>query len=231
MTWAILDPLGTGDYSPEGGRTVDFEEKVDHHFLNVLTDEERAGFDNRIVKFRGHVGRKYALKPPGELRDFEKPTQIEITRTYKNLASIFQVVRGMLIVEQAVKEIIESLEPDTHQFWQVDVLMPGGKSTDRNWYAMVITHHLDTFVPEKSDPNSFSGDGVGVDGGRGTYRIFARNKSNYARIAVSRKAIGGAHIWRDVGMAQPNFFVSDEAMAAFDAAGLRIGRHFQVLEV
>ncbi|SLN61291.1 hypothetical protein ROA7450_03168 [Roseovarius albus] len=90
MTWGVLYPDGSGDYSPEAADFADYEEKITHHFKTVMTEEERAKYDNWVVKFRSEVGRKY-LTEGAVLEDFEKPTQLVLPRTPKNLASLFMV--------------------------------------------------------------------------------------------------------------------------------------------
>ncbi|SDX10858.1 hypothetical protein SAMN05444358_10348 [Ruegeria halocynthiae] len=159
MTWGVLFPYGSGDYSPEAAQFVSYEEKIERHFNEVLTDEERAEYDDWVVKFRSRVGEKYFSKG-AVFEDFEKPTQLVLPRTPKNLASLFFVVRGFTVVEAALKEIIERLEPSTHQFWSVDVQLPRGKKPAKDYFFMVIGQHLDAFLPEKSNPEAWNDAGL-----------------------------------------------------------------------
>lgn len=222
MTWGVLFPYGSGDYSPEAAQFVDYEEKLEHHFNEVLTDEERSKYDNWVVKFQSRTGEKYFSKD-AVFEDFEKPTQLVLPRTPKNLASLFFVVHGFTVVDVPLKEIIERLEPSTHQFWSVDVQLPRSKKPVKDYFFMVIGQHFDAFLPEKS-----------VEGAwirAGAYFSAARSGKKHCNgLAVSEKVIVGAHLWRDEKLDMPRIFISDEFKSEIDRAGLRIPKHYKLIE-
>ncbi|WP_299946834.1 DUF1629 domain-containing protein [uncultured Ruegeria sp.] len=222
MTWGVLFPYGSGDYSPEAADFADYEEKIERHFNEVLTDKERAEYDDWVVKFRSKIGRKYSSKG-AIFEDFEKPTQLVLPRTPRNLASLFFVNRGFMIVEEALKGIIEGLEPSVHQFWSVDVQLPRGKTPDKSYFFMVIGQYLDAFLPEKSIEGAWRRAGA-------FYNAAWSDKKHCNGLALSAKVIRGAHLWRDEKLANPEFFISDALKSEIDKTGLRFLKHYNLIE-
>ena len=50
-------------------------------------------------------------------------------------------------------------------------------------------------------------------------------------LALSKDAIGGAHLWREKKLTQPDIFLSDTLKARAMDAGLRLPKHFRMKEV
>lgn len=223
MTWALTNPAGEGDFSPAIEFT-DIDSRINDHFRNNMTDNERAVFDNRAIRFQSSTSRKYA-DDLGWLRDFEVPTEIRFHRTYKNLGSIIKTLNQLLVVDRKMMDIIDELEPGVHQFWQMNVTMPKSKVADKDLFGMVIHNHLDGFRPSESDEDSCEGKPSMYSASIGA------KKKEYSGLAISKDAVSGSHIWRDKQMFDPPIFVSDELMTRIKAAELRIFRHFKLKDV
>ncbi|MHA6264823.1 imm11 family protein [Arenibacterium sp. CAU 1754] len=223
MAWGFMYPNGFGDYLPEGADFADRDARLSKVFQTQMTDAERAAFNNRFSKYRLSVTEKFRA---GDvvLEDHEKPTQLVIPRTPRALGSIFWIANGFIIVEQAVRDIVESLEPGRHQFWNIDIQLPKDKSDGRSWNVLVIGQSCAAFLRDKTDPSALA---TSFD------RFVSLNptKKSFGAVVLDAAMIGDCHLWRDPTVINPKFFVSDRLMARLDAAGLRLPKHLQVKEL
>jgi len=232
MTWGMFEPSGDGDFWPYG-KYIDWDAKLEHHFNNVMSEAERQVHDNSQAsynlfvsdKFTNEIGvpRKWdpTLTP---LAEHEQPSGYQTRRTYKTLGSLIKLDNRQIAVDQPFKDIIEKLEPGVHQFWPFKILMPKGKEYPVPYYGIVIGTFLDAFRPDQSDEGSW-------DERSGRYTSTNGTKSDVAGLAMSRKAIGAAHLWRERHLTHPDFYLSDDLQAKIKQVGLRVTKHHKMKDV
>ncbi|MEL6510774.1 MAG: DUF1629 domain-containing protein [Pseudomonadota bacterium] len=119
MVWAIHQASGFGKYFLYGER-VGWKEG-----LKAYWDAQEA--QGKPVD-RGYyeVSRKFTFDD-GPLADVELVKEFRTEKGIKEIAAMAEITSQLLIVHQALKELIEALEPDVHQFWPMKISMPRGK--------------------------------------------------------------------------------------------------------
>jgi hypothetical protein len=92
------------------------------------------------------------------------------------------------IVNERVKDLIESLEPDVHTFTPVELLEEKRNQKYSGYYYLYVGQAIDAIVVDKSD---FQG-GFGAEGYANgpRLRLLGRNK------VLDAKKIAGKHLWR-----------------------------------
>lgn len=231
MTWAMMLPRGFGDYWPLGQMT-DARGKAEAQFNSTLSEEERAempeGVHSQGVQaILANASRKCTMDL-GPLEPYEQGAVFEAQKTEKSLASFIKLDNGLLAVDEALKAIIEDLDPGVHQFWPIKIRMPKGKHYAKQYYALVVRRYLEAFSPGQSKPNSWRKMGSGS-----TYMIVKYPKKNeIAGLAFSEERIGSSHLWRERLLQTPEIFLSDTLKKRIDEAGLRIPKeHYKVQNV
>jgi hypothetical protein len=95
-----------------------------------------AEHERPLIILREQVPRVQALsRNPGK----KPPTFVTGTSGY-----------GQFGVSQRVKDAIEALEPDVHQFIEFELTKPGGGGIDEKYYHLNIMHCFDALIGEKS---------------------------------------------------------------------------------
>jgi len=231
MTWGMILPASFGDYWPNGAYVGDVSLAEDHYH-NVLTDAERKKLDGGVQDLLANASRKFRMDivfaKLGPLEEFEKPHEFKTVKTYKKLASFIKLNDGLLAVDEALRDIIEELEPGVHTFWPIEITMPRGVAYPTPYFAMVINNHLTAFSREDSEPGSWR---ESTPGDHYSTATRPYNKS-FSGMAISREAVGSAHIWRERWVKTPNILFSDTLIDKIKAAGLRIPpTHYKMLDV
>ena len=136
------------------------------------------------------------------------PTKIELTGPKRPIPDLYDAFS--LSVSAKVKDVIESFEPDVHQFFPIEIVWEdGGHAADRFWF--VPCNRLDT-----------------VDRAKTTYEF--RNvwflDGSKKELVFNRSQIGNHHVWIDKFIVMSTPAVSEELKAALDAAGIT-GAHYQ----
>jgi hypothetical protein len=154
-----------------------------------------------------------------------------VSSRYATLKSLLDMGGGgeLLVVDQALKDVIERLDPGVHQFRPVRLTGELGDEIPRPFYTLLIGQFLESFSPEKSVPGSFKSE-FSTFNNHQRYRstiVTERSKG----LAFSRAAFGGRHLWREKYLTTPRVICSDEFRAAVKAAKLKIPSFFQMTEV
>lgn len=220
MVWGIEMPGNFGDFFPNG-EYVGWKERLTAYFNNEMLTEQKAIYssDPRPIcyindasqKFTREVGAKARGVPLGPLQDHEKPTTFKLIESQKALASFIQLNVRLLAVDEALKNIIERLEPGVHQFWPIQIMIPKDDEYPTRYFGIVIRRFLDSFLPEKSDEGSYDFQGAG-------YYPKYPQKQYYNGLAMSQTVIGSAHLWRDNNLRSPQILISDELLAEITKA-------------
>jgi len=229
MVWAMKMAGSFGDYFPDGDY-FGWDEKLMDYARNGMSAERRAALkasDSTYSywiheSFHSEIGVERAHNPPVVSPLLEElPTEFRTVKSYNNLGSLVQLTDRLIAVDEALKEIIETLEPNVHRFWAMSIVMPKGQIYPKTYYGMIIGRFLDSFLPDHSNPDSF-------DVGKNYFWVSADNKKTYAGLAFSGEVIAKAHLWRERVLGGPDVFLSDELQAKISEAKLRVPKHWMV---
>ncbi|TCP35415.1 imm11 family protein [Rhodovulum marinum] len=230
MVWGLKEPSSFGQFFPDGDY-VGWREHLTEHFKEKMSDEEKAAADLKrptsyiryvTIRFRLETGVAVDGAPVlAPLEGHELPREFRAERPIKTLGSLILLTNRLLAVDAALKDIIETFEPGVHLFWPLRITQANGDDYPEAFYGMVIRQFRDSFVPDASAEGAWTGDGW-------TYRVSIPNKKNYTGLALSGDAIGGAHLWRDRALTDPDFFFSDDVQQAIAGAGLKIPKHYKL---
>jgi hypothetical protein len=239
MVWGVIFPPSFGDHSPQSNLDA-FEQQLSSYFENLSLEEQVRetgveyswfpAYTNYVnAKFReapDHVTpRGIALSP---IKDHEWPTILALEKRRNRLTAIIESGTHVLFVAEAFKNIIERLDPGVHQFRPVTITMPRGAVYPEQYYTMVIGRWLESFVPEKSNPECYKRTG------EWDFRYFLKfpgTKSQMAGLALTAALFGNAHLWCERKLLKPQICMSNILHDEIIAAGLRLPPHFQMKEV
>jgi hypothetical protein len=235
MVWAISMPSDFNDFFPDGNY-VGFKESLHKHFAENMVTEERAVFDGNQAKYVLYVGEKFRSElgsryssdypPVSSIEKHEVPECFETEKRYTSLGSLVKLTIRFLAVDDALKEIIEKLEPGKHQFFPIKILMPKGEIYPKRYFVMRIGQWLDSLSSTESKSEVLQ-----KDGENGHYFLFAPTKKYIEGLALSKAAINQVDLWRDRFLSDELIFISDALQNAIGEAGLHMPKHFRVMEV
>ena len=226
MVWGLIEPGGRGDFFP-GGTFTDWEPRLEKHFNEVLSDEDRKKLENRLAVYSHEVSRKFHLDL-GPLEQHEIPREFMVGASYNSLASLIKTKDRLLAVDQKFKDIVESLEPGVHQFWPIQITMPKGRAYPEQYYGLVIGQFFDSFLQKQSPDECWR-----MFGNYEAARFTAADttKSIVGQLAMNASVFGSAHLWREKMLKRPNIFFSDTLQHRLSEAGLRLPKRLALKEV
>lgn len=117
----------------------------------------------------------------------------------------------VLVVDEAMKNLIEGLEPSVHQFRPITFLQPNAEPFPGSYFAMIIGQFRESFIPEPETEGALWSRSSYLDPVKG--RTFTR-----------------AHLWRERKLIGPDFFSSDALYDAVKRAKLKVPPMFKVRE-
>lgn len=223
MAWALFDPTSVGEYYPDASYN-DWKPRLEAYFNDIMTDDDRAKYDNWSVNYTSKVAYKFS-NDAEPLKEHEKPKVLTTRSSYRSLSPIIEMTNGLLGVDETLRGIIESLEPGVHQFWPMQVVQPKGKEYPKQYYGMIIRQFFDSFVPEESPEDVLYASG---NYEQRRYSLLHKTKAAAGQIAMNSGIFGKAHLWREKRLLDPNVFISNELKDKIDGAGLRIFKHHRV---
>ncbi len=255
MVWGMNLPSGFGEFWPDGDFELDEKTREDgwgtrlaQYYLAQSPNAQRRLLDygeNQVgYGARGygtfvsgkfineHVANAYYFgsdehyisRPYTAVEPHEAPQFFQTGKSYKTLGSMIKLNSRIMAVDEALKAIIERLEPGLHQFFPIEIRMPRGQFYPAQYYTLVIRQYLDSFSPKDSDPYSFR------ENGKYGY-IHENSKSGVTGLAFSKSAFGSAHLWRERGFREWLICFSDVLIAEISNAGLRMPKHYKIMEV
>jgi hypothetical protein len=246
MVWGMSIPSTFGEFWPDGDFEYDrkmresgWRGRLIAHYLAEPRQEQKRLFNHgddidasgyagyAIGKFTDEVGTVHPFfpdRPPfSVIEPHEPPKTFDTEKTYKSLGSLIALNSGLLAVDEAVKAIIEQLEPKVHQFFPIDIIMPKSVAFPKDYYVLVIGRYFDSFSPENSKEDSYS-----IGSG---YYGYSENKNSMSGLAFSTAVFGGAHLWRERRFFKKLTCFSDELQSGIIKAGLRLPKHYEMKEV
>ncbi len=233
-------PSGFGEYWPDG-EPEGWGERLKAYYMEQAPEGQKALFDyvedglgNAAHLYPGYVSGKFISevgtkdgpdRPPfTSIKGHEAPRSFKTTKGYNSLGSLIMLTDRMLAVDDALKAIIERLEPGVHQFFPIEIAMPRGKVFPKSYYVLVIGRYCDSFSPERSK------EGTWRERGPGRYS-HVESKKGVTGLALSKAKFGNAHLWRERGLREWLTCFSDELQAEITSAGLRIPKHYRMMEI
>ncbi|MEM9015040.1 MAG: DUF1629 domain-containing protein [Pseudomonadota bacterium] len=152
------------------------------------------------------------------------PTMAQFIKNPKKIPDIFGSA-GVKLVSDSVKHTIESLEPNIHRFYPIDLYWVNGESAERRW-ALNICQRIDGVDKEKSSlwESRYPVDKPRVGGKLSALMLDHKHK----RLVLSASQISGHHLWYDKYYSGMAAFLSDDLMAAFKAAKVTGARFTKV---
>lgn len=151
----------------------------------------------------------------------EVPHDLILEKPRKSWPDMFRASAGMTVVRQPVKEAIERLDPDIHQFWPITVHTKRGIEIDGPWFGMNVTVRQDSiqFIP-----------GSGIR--RSEEFPDKLNKISYEEkdVTVDPSKLGAVNLWREQRFIG-SLLASDALIAAFKEAGLKTYKSFKAKEI
>jgi hypothetical protein len=188
------------------------------------------------MKFHREPGTRYnrSSDPFGPVEEQEWPTVYKTELTNKRFGTLKSLLdmggRGTeLVVDAALREIIERIDPDIHQFRSVRITTKHDEDFPGQYFVMIIGRFIDSFSPEQSNPEHFKGEFDPANDRHQYSSLFATISPS--SFAFSRAAFGSAHLWRERCLWTPNVLVSNELRDAIKAAGLKTPTLYEATEV
>jgi hypothetical protein len=249
MAWGVVFGTQLGDYFPHGD-FVGWEEKLKAYWESGMPADVKARFFEEEAraysvahygtyysyvasKFREEPSRKVLGFPPfTPIKDHEWPEEFTTIFHYKTLGSLMQINNRLLVVDRALKTIIERIEPDIHTFRPIRVTKMGGGPRKvvggpypNDYFILIINQFRESFSPEQSAEASVHKTDYG------SFRCTQTNKKAMAGLAFSSAAIAGAHLWKERKVYTPDIYLSDRLSEEIDKAGLRVPKRFKLKEV
>jgi hypothetical protein len=247
MVWGMNLPSSFGEFWPDGdfegesnSRSDGWSERLTSHYEAQPVEEQKRlfnyddGHGNAAHRYPGYVSEKFiseigtkrgADRPPfTPIEPHEPPRYFETCKTYGSLGSLIMLSDRIIAVDDALKDIIEQMEPGVHRFFPIEIRMPKGAVLPKRYYTLVIGQYFDSFSPERCKPGSWRNDG--------DYAFeHGDRKADLAGLAFSSAVFGKAHLWRERRRREWLTLFSDELKAAIEQAGLRTPKLNKMKEV
>lgn len=132
----------------------------------------------------------------------------------------FHKIFGLFLVRKKVRDIVERLDPNVHQFAPVDVVWTDGESVKGQFYWFIVAQAFDTIHQENSTaPKEFVYNKKLDKNLRLPWNRKNPETFESYRFVFDRQAVGGAHIWQDTYMLTGPY-CSDTFKAECEAADI-----------
>lgn len=231
--WGVLEPTGFSAFFPDG-HFPDWEAALEQRAAGGQLWPPKA-LDDPIEAVSGRIAEKFEadvqwLDPHECPATFATgwdmarfPSLIRLNGSISASAEARLQFARLLVVDAALKDIIEDLEPGIHQFWPIRILMGNDrKELPHSMFGLGIRNHLDAFRPEQSRA------GVCRQGSNGTFFATSESKSVISGLAISCDQSPPVHLWRDRTLRKPGIFMSGALMSRIAAERLVIPMHFSL---
>ena len=196
MTYAIAKSSSR----PQGG------------FLDTSNDEWSK---NAVGRGYGAEYNRIFRGLPGEPIDVEKAHQyLIVEKSRPELPDMFWGTSALMVVSGAYHDIIEQLDPVTHQMWPIEMRRKRKEPYPGRWYGLNIHARGAAISAEESEVKTL----------KGTELLGTPDQTvvaNSFKVAVRREALPDVNLWWDDGLDRPVILCSDALRDAVVAAGLK----------
>jgi hypothetical protein len=236
MVWGMSLPSSFGEFWPDGdfegeteSGTPGWRVRLKSYYEAQSPEEQRRLFNYEGAQesaahyYPGQVSAKFiseigtrrggGMPPLTPIEPHEPPRFFQTCKTYASLGSLIMLNSRIIAVDDALKDIVERMEPGVHRFFPIEIRMPNGAIFPKQYHTLVIGQYFDSFLPERSKAGSWRKDG--------DYAIkLGDRKSDMAGLAFSSAVFGKAHLWRERRPREWLTLFSDGLQAAIEDAGL-----------
>lgn len=245
MVWGMNHPPGSnGFYLPgdfEGSAknaSCGWRVRLAQYYHDEMASTEQAIFQDENNAgshwYACHAVNKFSLRRDlfgtvrkgsvTDIMDHEIPKYFKTNGTCNNLASMALFPGPVLTADEALKSIIEWVEPKVHKFFPIEVRRSKDGPPVHHRYILVVEQRNDSFSEIRSDRKSFH---INQD----RQWVEHIEKPNLMRrLAFSKEQFGSAHMWHEKRIRSFLLCFSDRLQAEIVDAGLRIPRHFSMVE-
>ena len=158
--------------------------------FDKLSEREKSLLEEATFEcYTYEISKKY-LFDMGPLASSELPRVYQTEKTYKTIGSMFEVSDQLVVVEEALKDLIEELEPSAHQFWDLSLTRPNKEPYERRYCGMRINRFIAAIDVDSS------GDDVLIKY-EDSYTLKNISRSQAKNLFVSARDISSYCIWRD----------------------------------
>lgn len=243
MAWAMDHPKGFGKYWPNG-EYEGWDKALTDYFNTKMPAEQKALFTNSIELFRdgaaqycAFVRSKFSneigsptdgsVPPLSPIERHEAPHRYRLERPPQSLASLIMMSGGPMAVEEPLKDLIEQLEPGIHFFSPIDIVTKRNKLFSKQYFAMAIGKFVDSLSPADSNPESLEESPYN----EGEFQVRWYPGPGIKGLALSRSAVGNAHVWHERRLISQQLFFSDRLIDEVHKANLLLPPHYRVKEI
>lgn len=131
--------------------------------------------------------------------------EAKLRTSHKALPDIFQLA-GDICISERIKDIIESAEPQIHQFFELSLLQRDDVPFEGRYFLLNICQVLDSIVIEKSSFNFIAGEYSNI--------FVTKDKSSQVRRTVKGDKIFNKQVWREA-VYMKEFYISDHIFSEF----------------
>lgn len=255
MVWGMRLPDSFGEFFPDGDFEYDpkakesgWRERLRLHYLAQAPEEQLRLFDYRgfdhggngvgygAGEYPSYVSGKFTYGMGGKAgpdslpfsaaEAHEAPLTFDLEKTYATLGSLIKLNSRIPAVDEALKSLIERLEPGVHQFFPIEIRMPKGRVFEKDYFTLITGQYCDSFSPERSKTDAYR-----------TYAEypgfynFEKSKKGISGLALIKANFGSVHLWRERAFRETLTCFSDGLMAEIAQTGLRVPTHYKMKEV
>lgn len=234
MVWAVKLPSVFNEFSPRC-EMAGYAETLDKAYRELSPHDENGEVFPAASNYRYWVSRKFTMQwvdvaparhPVDWVKDWEWPTKLVLEKEYKRKASMMQMANGLLCVSDELRRLIESLDPDTHLFRPLDLVLRNGRPSPEQFFTMIIRNWREAIRPAESDEGVLCRSALS-----GLYTVPIKGIKEFRGVAVAEEAVKGCHVWGDPTLVSVDFFISDKLQSAAKEAGIRLPPHFKLKSV
>lgn len=158
------------------------------------------------------------------------PTKLYPTVKRKHFPDYFTGAGRGTVVSDKFRTIVEALEPDTHQFFPVQIVSKNQKTHYADMFIMIICNRLDTVHAEKTNWYLHN-DAMWVRRSRNRQDPNRAEWEGKDRLVLSSEKIGSHHLWIDKYMdPMDGLLISNVLKEALEAADLLDVEFYEVEE-
>ncbi len=234
MVWAVILPSVFNEFFPRG-EFVGYNEKLENAYRELSPRDENGETFRSANNYNYWVSRKFTMQwvpeasaqnPLDWVKDWEWPDQYVLKNEYKRKASLINMTNRILCVSDELRRLIESLDPDTHLFRPLDLVLRNGRPSPEQFFTMIIRNWREAIRPAESDEGVLYRSSLS-----GLYTVPIQGVKEFRSVAVAEEAARGCHVWKDRTILSVDFYISDKLQSAAKEAGIRLPPHFKLKSV
>ena len=140
------------------------------------------------------------------------PNRLDLDGPTEELPAYFRSHGGLVLVSQAIKDVITAVDNGRPQFFPIDLLASSGRMDPRPWYGLNVYAEKSSIIRDKSSvkPHFAYKD---------TWKVaYIDHQTPDRKLNLTPDALKGAHLWHEKGYPR-SMLMSDALKEAFQEAG------------